>query len=416
MKRPVTLWQVVVLALVLLLTLGTYALLVAVWRQVEGGPGETGAARAASVVQVLEPVDGAVVQRAPEIAVRASLSEPGFGRAELAVDGVVVGSLVNPQPGAVPWLPVWPWEGGGEGLHRLEVRARRTDGRWEVSPPATVAIVPPGRLAFSSNRDGAPALYVMETDGRSVQRLTRGPGAVRQPAWGGEDTLACTAETGDGEAVICLVTGTGEGSQPAGTLFPGRDPAWSPDGTRLAFAAGVDGVSQVFVAAVADGTRPAGDPVQVTAEAEYAGQPAWSPDGTRLAYVARRQDNWDVWLAALDGGEPVRLTGDPAMDWAPAWAPDGTQLAFVSDRGGRHQVYTMRPDGSDVRPLTDLDQGAEAPAWSPGGSWLAIVAYTGQGRGADAREIYLLRADGRQTVRLTFNTFDDAEPAWSPGP
>jgi len=408
MKRSLTSWQAVVLLLVFLAMVGVYGMLAVLWDRMDSGgeaaAGTKGPAATDSGVQILEPLDGAVLQRSPQIAVRAALSDPGFTRAELEVDGAAVGTVANLEPSAVPWLAEWAWADAAEGSHLLVVAARDASGARVASPPVTVTLVPPGRLAFASNRDGVPAIYAMGTDGRDVRRLSQGPGAARQPSWSGEGALAFVAETADGPATIrTLPAGAGQPQD----LFAGRDPAWSPDGARLAYTASVDGVSQVFVAGVAGGV-----PSPVTAEEVYAGQPTWSPDGTQLAYVARREGNWDVWVTALDGGAPRQLTEDLGTDWAPAWSPDGTRLAFVSDRAGSHQIYTMAPDGSEVRRLTDLPRGAEAPAWSPDGYWLAFVAYGGDGTGADAREIYLMRADGQEVVRLTHNAYDDGEPDW----
>jgi TolB protein len=324
--------------------------------------------------------------------------------AELRVDGWLQGRLINDDPDDPPWIPEWAWEDAANGSHVLEVRAFPRAGEWQASAPITVTVVPSGTLAFSSNRDGPYAVYTMGSDGRSLNRLTVGPGDSRQPAWEAADSLAFVVDPENSPSLIRQLDVDG---LDVVELAAGREPAWSLDGANLAYASAVEGVSQVFVSAT--GGR---SPEQVTDEEVYAGQPAWSPDGTHLAYVADRDGNWDIWVAALDGSEPQRLTSDPAMDWAPAWSPDGRYLAFVSNRGGSHQIYIISLDGGAARPLTALAQGTESPAWSPDGLWLAFVAYTGEGVGVSAREIHLMRADGQDQVRLTFNAFDDSGPTW----
>jgi dipeptidyl aminopeptidase/acylaminoacyl peptidase len=377
---------------------------------------------------MVEPLDGAVVERSGSLPVRAALVKRGFLRAEVQVDGVSIGAQVNPSPRTVPWNVEWAWQQMSEGSHVLRVLAYGSNGKVEASAARTITVVPPGQLLFASHREGASAIYAMRTDGQDLVRLTVGPGDARQPAARQDGTLAFVGATETGQTMIRQI---GMDGGPAQDLVAGRDPAWSfrpltptasgTDSTRLAYSASQEGISQVFVLETeAVGDRGA---VQVTAEEVYAGQPAWSPlpaeastGEARLAYVAEREGNWDIWVTALDGGEPRRLTDDPAMDWAPAWSPDGGWLAFVSDRAGRNQVYLMRADGADVHPLTAFPQGAEAPCWSPDGLWLAFVAYTGEGTGINAREIYLMQADGRNQVRLTRNAFDDTEPAWTWGP
>jgi TolB protein len=359
-------------------------------------------------VHIVAPLRGEILRRSVSSPVRALLTEPGFSHAELQIDGRGQAVQVNLHPEVVPWEVEWAWDQVGEGTHSLVVQAYGSKGEWRASVPVTVTVVATGTLAFVSNRDGASAIYMMDTDGRNVRRLVTGPGEARRPSWGTDGTLAFVAETEPGSPVIRRLAKDGSRVE---DLVAGWDPAWSPDGTHLAYGASVENVNQVFVASMPDAA-----PAQVTVEEAYAGQPTWAPDGRRLAYVAERDGNWDIWVTGLDGSEPRRLTDDPAMDWAPDWSPVGSRLAFVSNRGGTYQIYVMRPDGSDVQPLTDLPQGAESPAWSPDGSWLAFVTYTGDGEGVNAREVYLMRADGRDLVRLTYNAFDDTQPDWGQAP
>jgi hypothetical protein len=409
-KRAETFWQALILLLVFSTTLGVYGILGFVWSRLRysqstysGTPFPSGAA-----VQIVEPLDGTIFQASPSLPIRAVVLKTGFVRLDLQVDGVATLSSVHADPKAVPWLVDWAWSGAAEGTHTLAVVAQTAKGRLQASAPVSVTVVPTGGLLFASNREGPYGLYAMGTDGADPSRLTMGPGDARQPAVRRDGALAFAAQTGTGQGVIRVMN---SGQQAGQDLFAGRDPAWSADGTRLAFAAGVNGVSQVFVGQAGGGT-----PIQITTEEIYAGQPAWSPDGQQLAYVAERNGNLDIWAVALDGSQPRRLTDDAARDWAPAWSPDGSRLAFISDRGGSYQIYTMRADGANPVPLTAFAQGAEAPRWSPDGFWLAFVAYTGDGTGVSAREIYIMRANGQLQVRLTHNAFDDTEPDWSRGP
>ncbi len=411
MKREETFWQALVLFLVFLSTVGVYAVLGWLLFQLrQGGQGADSVrtSQPGHAVQIVEPLNGAVVQRSSSVAVRSALVEPDFVRAELQVDKRGVAIEVNPDPEAAPWVVQWVWEDADEGSHALAVQASKADGEVELSLPVTVTVVPAGSLVFSSNREGAYAIYAMQTDGGGLERLTEPPGDAHQPALRSDGVLTFVAKTAGGQAMIRQL---GNGGEQGTDLFAGVDPAWAPEVLSLAFAASVEGASQVFVA-------QAGDVIsnQVTAEEVYGAQPTWSPDGKRLAYVAEREGNWDIWVVALDGSEPLRLTSDPAMDWAPAWSPDGDRLAFVSDRGGSHQIYVMRADGTDVHLLSDFPLGAESPSWSPDGSWLALVAYTGDGSGINAREIHLMRSDGQHPVRLTYNSFDDTEVNWSWSP
>jgi hypothetical protein len=400
-----------ILFLLLLMTVGVYIILGWLLHRLREG-GQVASldqlTQTRSSVQIIEPSDGAVIQRGATSAVQAAMLEPGFVQAELLVDGLRSAVQINPDPKGSTWVLQWVWKDAAEGAHTLTVQAQRSNGRVEASLPVIVTVVPQGKLIFASNRDGAYAIYRMGTDGGDPARLTGGPGSARQPTARRDGALAFVTQAESSRPVIRLVDAEGGAGR---DLAGGVDPAWAPDGGRLAYAAYKDGRSQVF-SIQASGESP----VQVTAEEVYAGQPAWSPDGTQLAYVAEREGNWDIWVTSAGGGEGRRLTEDPGMDWGPAWSPDGSTFAFVSNRSGSHQIYTMRSDGTEVRLLSDFPLGAESPSWSPEGFWLAFAAYTGEGAGIFAREIYLMRSDGQNQVRLTQNSFDDTEVDWTWNP
>lgn len=105
--------------------------------------------------------------------------------------------------------------------------------------------------------------------------------------------------------------------------------------------------------------------------------PAWSPDGTALAFAARRDGNWDVFTVARGGGAPRRVTAHGAFDGAPAWSPDGRALAWVSHRDGALAVYRLDLAAGEAGAarVSGADGPAVDPAWSPDGRWIAYAAW-----------------------------------------
>jgi Tol biopolymer transport system component len=92
---------------------------------------------------------------------------------------------------------------------------------------------------------------------------------------------------------------------------------------------------------------------RVTASPREDTWPAWSPDGTRLAFVSLRDFNVEIYVANADGSGETRLTDDPALNRGPAWSPDATRIAFESFREGKSEVYVVNADGSGLTPLTN---------------------------------------------------------------
>ncbi|MBU0494974.1 MAG: hypothetical protein KKA73_17510 [Chloroflexi bacterium] len=146
--------------------------------------------------------------------------------------------------------------------------------------------------------------------------------------------------------------------------------------------------------------------------------PAWSPDGSQLAFCSRRGGNWDIYVAPADGGEATRLTQHRAVDLNPAWSPDGTQIAFMSERDGNQEIYVLdvreavqNPARDTARRLTQTGRDVDDafPTWAPDGQQIAFVS-TRAGHGA----IYVMNADGTDPRRLTQGDAEESTPAWSP--
>lgn len=151
-------------------------------------------------------------------------------------------------------------------------------------------------------------------------------------------------------------------------------PAWSPDGSKIAFAKRKGGH---FVISVmnADGTNVHDlfDPDLTRSIDHIECTPAWSPDGAHIAFTSSRDGNLEVYVMDADGSNPRNLTNNPAADGFPAWSPDGSEIAFTSDRDGHMQTYACDLDGENIRRITDDQDEDFAPSWSPDGKKLLVT-------------------------------------------
>ena len=151
--------------------------------------------------------------------------------------------------------------------------------------------------------------------------------------------------------------------------------------------------------------------VQFTDDETHEVDPAWSPDGRKMAFSSYRNGNTDIYVINTDGAGLVRLTRDQAHDETPAWSPDGHQIAFASNRAENSNIYVMNADGSDIRPIIVDMFNSLRPAWSPDGSKIAFTSYV---VGDDDSQVYVVDADGSNLTRVSNGPGSHSDPSWSP--
>ncbi len=143
---------------------------------------------------------------------------------------------------------------------------------------------------------------------------------------------------------------------------PIMSPAWSPDGSHLAYVSFETGHAVVYVQSLYTSRR--------VVLADFRGSnsaPAWSPDGKHLAIALARDGSTQIYLVKSDGSGLRRITFSGAIDTEPNFSPDGQTLLFTSDRGGSPQIYSMPVAGGPAQRLTYGDGNNFSPHYSPDG-------------------------------------------------
>jgi hypothetical protein len=137
-------------------------------------------------------------------------------------------------------------------------------------------------------------------------------------------------------------------------------------------------------------------------------QPAWSADGTKLAYSSKQGGTGGIFIVNADGSGVTRVTSD-VNDGEPTWSPDGTKLAFVHVSNGRRRLVTTNLDGSGLTVVTPtLERNVDDPEWSPDGTRLTF---------SDFADVYVVNVDGSNLVDLTADPGQPSRadnPTWSP--
>jgi Tol biopolymer transport system component len=244
--------------------------------------------------------------------------------------------------------------------------------------------------------------------GRVEVRLTNPDDVDFSPAWSPDGTSIAFTSIRDGSSEIYVINADGT-NQLNLTNHPAIDggPEWSPDGTRIAFHRGRQGEADLYVM---DATG--GNPLALTNQASGNAFPAWSPDGSHIAFQSMRDGDTEVYVMDSDGGNVIRLTQKPGFDGFPSWSRDSSRIAFVSDRDGNNEVYVMNADGSNPVNLTVSPANDFRPTWSPDGTRIAFSSDRG-----GLPEIHAMNADGSGVVQLTGHADRlqaDSQPSWSP--
>ncbi len=273
-----------------------------------------------------------------------------------------------------------------------------------------------GLIAFYSERDGNPEIYVMNADGSEQRRLTFSPFEDSSPDGSPDGSqIAFISDRDDPQAGKCfpdcmyqlyVINADGSGEHRlVETEFRTLHPDWHPDGTKLSFDTEFNLQGDIYIVN-ADGSG-----MQRLIEDGFWAD--WSPDGNQIVFASKRDGNAEIYVADADGSNQRRLTENRQLDYFPAWSPDGRRIAFA--RLEKKQIYVMNADGSSEQQLTH-QRNAENPSWSREGTQIAF-----QSSHDGDFEIYTIHVEkaiqGSEDSglwQLTDNQTGDLWPSWGP--
>jgi TolB protein len=249
------------------------------------------------------------------------------------------------------------------------------------------------------------SIYVCDAAGGNLMRLTTASGVQdAEPSWspdGSKIAFSRVYPSQNDRSELWVMDS--DGGNAHSIEVAGFSAKWSPDGARFVYQTGMMGTGSDICFCDVDGTNV--QPLVIWTPSADEINPAWSPDGSRLAFASNIDMSYEIYTVNVDGSDPHQLTDNMVFDHCPKWSPDGTIIAFdsgiVGDPLSRMEIYLIDADGSNLRRLTWSPAGITAinPDWQPTESTVVAVCL------AD----FTCRQD-RGAVMLDWRTESEATP------
>ena len=260
------------------------------------------------------------------------------------------------------------------------------------------------RIAYITKTGKRYALQVADADGFNPQTVVSSNEPIISPAWSPDGTKLAYVSFEKKKPIIFVQSLT-SGSRTVLANFKGNNsaPAWSPDGSKLAIVLTYGANSQIYTI-----SSKGGDVKQITKSNAIDTEPAYSPDGSMIYFSSDRGGKPQIYKVSAEGGSPSRVTFEGAYNVSPRFSPDGKSLAYIRNDGGKFKVALQDLASGQVQLLSEGAQD-ESPSFAPNGRMI-LYATKVRGRGALAA----VSSDGKVRQRLNDATGDVREPAWSP--
>jgi TolB protein len=260
------------------------------------------------------------------------------------------------------------------------------------------------RIAYITKLGKRYALQVADADGYNPQTVVSSNEPIISPAWSPDGTKLAYVSF-EKKKPIVFVQSLMSGNREMVANYKGNNsaPAWSPDGSKLAIVLTYGANSQIYTI-----DSNGGNLKQITKSTAIDTEPAFSRDGNWIYFSSDRGGKPQIYRVPVGGGDASRVTFEGAYNVSPRFSPDGKSLVYIRNDGGRFKVALQDLASGQVQLLSEGSQD-ESPSFAPNGRVILYATKLG-GRGGLAA----VSSDGKVRQRLSESRGDVREPAWGP--
>ena len=261
------------------------------------------------------------------------------------------------------------------------------------------------RIVFSRGKGDRRDLYSVDYDGEGLLRLTANRTLNLCPAWSPDGSaIAFTSYRNGQQGLFSLDTGTGKVRSMIALEGLNLGADWHPDGEELAVSLSQSGNPEIYR------ITPQGKIIKrLTVSKAIEISPSWAPGGRDLVFTSDRTGTPQLYIIDSDGAGRRRVTFEGRYNDSAVWSPGGDQIVYASREGNYTQIVVMKSTGEDRRVLTDARwRNSEDPSWAPDGRHIVFASDR-----SGSFKLYVYDLVENTFRQLTFGQDPDITPAWS---